>query len=223
MSKRIPLYPAHAPTRLGSLQDYFHSVYALRPAHFSSAAHHTGIHGMSGAGITLGGEIVVRIYEYALDIKNVQSRQPSPYQLVRLFHKHLMSRAFLTFGFFDVTPSRLQTKAFQAAHRNLCAPAAAEIEAHLCLGQEMDDTIARLTGGLRYKDMTAGQIARLDFKDVDFTLDTQAIRQAFATPENRDVEERAALALERASLRVRGQHMPRAFSPWHGPHMRMFG
>lgn len=205
------------PKKLGDLARHFRQIYELPEEGGLSELRHDGVHALTGFGIGVADELRVAIHETVLYGSRIN---PPSFQqavnAVEILHGALLDSMR---GEWEITlpESQLATAAFRRAQTGAVRLARKEIEKQYALGESMNRTIKELTGKT-YRQLTADEIAALDFGTVDFTGAAHTIKRRYEQPENRAAErETAAVFAEAAARKGRGGGIPAAGSPWHGP------
>lgn len=208
-------------TTVGGLTRHFHDVYGLRDGKYGmSVVKHDALHVMTGYGLSLWDEEGLQVCDKVIHNREDQADAAAEY-FFRLEYTRATTHGGRLADTNDVYPSLLKSPAVMRAQRGAETMSKEERRALMVLACEMRERLHDAIGYM-YANASESEVRSLAFVDLDFTARAQEIKQALISRRNRDVEEKTAQALHEESMKRRNQPMPRAFSPWHGPGLKLF-
>jgi len=213
--------PAENAVTLGSLAERLKQIYELPEGNLFQPIRHDGIHAMTGFDIGIADELRVAICETALNYPRNKAPLGRAFKREEALYGMLKSAVTSRYNL-NAAESGLARKSFRRIQSRTERLEKAEIEDLYLLGKQMNEAIRRLTGKY-YRKLSVQDIVRIEFKDVDFVAEAQAIKQKYEKPKNKRVRDAMARHYYKAAARLgREADIPAQGSPWHGPQKRAY-
>lgn len=201
----------------------FRRVFNLSATRNTQFYLHDSLHAITGLGITTADELRVTIYERVLLYEERRNlRQIIEGRLSDLYESLGNHNRAPGLHKLNVKPNGLESTAFRQLQIKAMMLSAGEVEAHIERAHDLHTTIRKITGK-KYYDLTAKDIRKLDFRQVDISVDVSRIKAKLDRKTNRDIEIASARILAKAAkAQGRPHDIPAAGTPWHGPARRSF-
>lgn len=214
-------------TSVQDMIDEFQRIYALpSEADGLSADLHDSLHAYTGFGITGADELRVDVYATTMTASSFEVYEDIVDKAMRnanRLHKQFLEQARKPDeNMFDVEQTKLDSAQFLAAQADIEPLSRREVGMHVHQAQELARAIKKVAGrGIL--DLTAQDLASMDFSRLDMSVQAAQIKQSMQSPRNAEIEAAAIGVLHSAAEREgRGQDIAAPGTPWHGAARRAF-